>query len=375
MSELQKYLKENKNWTELTQPPFSLLAKESEDYVLFKYSQINSDFSLKIVREARGIIFEKKTWRIVRRAFDKFFNIQEPFASKIDFKTAKIQQKIDGSLISIWYDKNVWNVSTNGNIFAEEAKTGYMNLSFKDIFLMALKRYQHLYKDFLLSTNKYLNENFCYTFELVSPFTRIVIPYNEVDIYLTCVYDLKNQKEIDPEEIISDIWPKTPKCYNFNSIEEVISKASELPFTEEGYVIVDKHFNRVKVKSPAYIRAHYTKNNGVINEKIALEMIRIGEDKEFLSIYPEYSRLFDTVRKKYNDVVKELEEEFELFQKIDFKDNRKEFAKWALTKTFSDFLFGLLDNKYKTPHQYLERLSEEKILNTKFKPKFNIIKP
>ena len=42
--------------------------------VLFKYDQIASDFSQQIVRECRGIVLDESNgWRVVSRAFDKFF--------------------------------------------------------------------------------------------------------------------------------------------------------------------------------------------------------------------------------------------------------------------------------------------------------------
>ena len=55
--ELIDIIKNNKNWEEiLTSKPYSLKIKRDNGYILFKYDQISSDFSLRAVREARGII-------------------------------------------------------------------------------------------------------------------------------------------------------------------------------------------------------------------------------------------------------------------------------------------------------------------------------
>ena len=48
--------------------------KAYPNLVLLKYSQIASDMSLPIVQECRGIILdESDDWRVVSRAYDKFF--------------------------------------------------------------------------------------------------------------------------------------------------------------------------------------------------------------------------------------------------------------------------------------------------------------
>ena len=42
--------------------------------------------------------------------------------------------------------------------------------------------------------------------------------------------------------------------YGFSSIEEVVTACNKLnPVQDEGYVLVDKDFNRVKVKNPQYV--------------------------------------------------------------------------------------------------------------------------
>jgi hypothetical protein len=49
------------------------------------------------MQDCRGIILEKGTWNVMSLAFRKFFNAEEGNAHKIDWKTAKILEKLDGS--------------------------------------------------------------------------------------------------------------------------------------------------------------------------------------------------------------------------------------------------------------------------------------
>ena len=79
------FIKTHSNWEELlTSSPYNLTIKRDGKLILFKYNQINSDFNEKICCEARGLILEEGTWKVVRMAFKKFFNLGESFAAKID---------------------------------------------------------------------------------------------------------------------------------------------------------------------------------------------------------------------------------------------------------------------------------------------------
>ena len=65
------------NWRELlSSPPYCLKISEDDGYVLFKYNQIESDFSEEICCEARGLIIDSTDkFKVVRMAFKKFFNL------------------------------------------------------------------------------------------------------------------------------------------------------------------------------------------------------------------------------------------------------------------------------------------------------------
>ena len=106
----------------LTQEPYYIKIKEDGPYVMFSYDQIRSDFSYNIVREARGIIFRKGKWETpVCWAFNKFGNYGESYAPEIDWNTAFVTEKIDGSLMKVWWDGD-WKISTNGTIDAFKAE-------------------------------------------------------------------------------------------------------------------------------------------------------------------------------------------------------------------------------------------------------------
>src|SRR5574344_1742136 len=96
MLNLQKFIFAHENWRELlAAKPYCIKIVEEGNLVLFKYSQIDSDFFNPIVRECRGIILEKDTWRVVAYPFKKFFNFGEAYADKIDWESAVVETKED----------------------------------------------------------------------------------------------------------------------------------------------------------------------------------------------------------------------------------------------------------------------------------------
>ena len=86
--EVLDFMNSHNDWEEvLTQPPYYIKVKRDGLYILLKYNQLSSDFSLPIVRECRGVIFydnENGTYKCVCRAFDKFGNYGESYLNDIN---------------------------------------------------------------------------------------------------------------------------------------------------------------------------------------------------------------------------------------------------------------------------------------------------
>ena len=107
MNTLLNFIQQNNNWEQiLATEPYNLFIKKDRDYVSFNYNQILSDLSLDLVRQARGLIINMKTQKIVCYPFIKFFNIiPHKFFSERSFiryiKYIKLQNKILFRLIYI----------------------------------------------------------------------------------------------------------------------------------------------------------------------------------------------------------------------------------------------------------------------------------
>jgi len=59
-------------------------------------------------------------------------------------------------------------------------------------------------------------------------------------------------------------------------------------------VVVDKYFNRVKVKSPLYVALNHL-SQGVTTHGNIVEIIRKNEQDEFLSYFPEFHEVFKKI--------------------------------------------------------------------------------
>ncbi|MBQ3588927.1 MAG: hypothetical protein II980_00600 [Clostridia bacterium] len=266
-----KYIFENpSNWYETLHKEYGIRIKKEGPLAIFSYN-VECDFSNPIVQEARGIIIDYERLEVVCWPFRKFGNHNESYADKIDWNNAVVLEKVDGSIIKLWYNvlTGAWQFSTNGMIDANNANINTLSsVSYGDLIRQA-----NNYDDIPFDT---LNKDYTYIFELVSPQARVVIKYDE-----TSLYHLGTRNNITGKEMDIDIGIKKPKAYKINSLNDCIFAASELnknteaddEISNEGFVVVDKNWNRVKVKSPDYIMMHRLKHNDGISKKDCVETI------------------------------------------------------------------------------------------------------
>ena len=135
------------------------------------------------------------------------------------------------------------------------------------------------------------DQHFVFIFELFSNQNRIIVQGETDDLLLHGVRDMKTLKEVDPLIFCEKYGFIPPKSFSFNSLNEVIDAASKLdPLKQEGYVVVDPHFNRVKVKSQTYVSMHllHHKNSDSTNAQRLLCVIQDNEGSEFLSYFPQW---------------------------------------------------------------------------------------
>ena len=326
----------------LTQEPYYIKIKEDGPYVMFSYDQIRSDFSYNIVREARGIIFRKGKWETpVCWAFNKFGNYGESYAPEIDWNTAFVTEKIDGSLMKVWWDGD-WKISTNGTIDAFKAELNDVRMpNFGKYFLEALSNY---YSGFRAFTDG-LDEQLTYMFELVGPYNRVVVPHDKPDLYFLGARNKFTGEEHPCSSIIAGALGlgkfMRPAVYSLTSLDDCIKAAELKSWDDEGFVVCDAQFNRVKIKSPAYVLAHFARNNNVITRKHLINVILTNEVEEFKCYAADYKEELEKVQKQMSGFMRIGNELAETCRVMAAKLERKDYSRLveALPKIYRGMLY------------------------------------
>ena len=375
-TELGWFCGEHENWEELlTAEPYYLKIKEDGPYVIFNYDQLRSDFNNSMVREARGIIFRKGQWdNPVCWAFNKFGNYGESYAPEISWSTALVSEKVDGSLMKVWWDGS-WKISTNGTIDAWKAELGDVRMpNFGEYFTQTVERYYPNCSVFLCD----LDEDKTYMFELVGPYNRVVVPYDEPRLYFLGARNKFTGEEFDCSSLSAGALGMgrfdLPKKYPINSLEHCIKLTESFPWDAEGFVVSDVHGNRVKVKSPAYVMAHFARNNNVINRKHLIKVVLTNEVEEFLCYAEDYREELEKVQglmKAYCRVGDQIAKSCQRLYDIP----KKTYAAWVQTlpkiyqdlafrnyndiKSTKDYTAGWNENKWDTYLEAFEQLMND----------------
>lgn len=257
------------DWETVLTEQYGLRIKHDGDLAIFNY-QIACDFHDPIVQEARGIILNTATRTVVCWPFRKFGNYSESYADTIDWSTARVLEKVDGSIVKLWYDQaaDKWQFSTNGTIRAELANVdGHFGLTFGDVLRKAEN-----YGDIPFDT---LDRSYTYIFELVSPETQVVVHYGK-----TALYHLGTRNNQTGAECEMDIGIEKPASYALGSLSDCVQAAIKLnegttdtAIAKEGFVVVDGNYHRVKIKSPDYIMMHHLHQNAIPSRAECLEIL------------------------------------------------------------------------------------------------------
>lgn len=343
--ELREFILSYDNWEELlTAEPYCLKVSRDDGYIMFKYNQVFSDFNIPLVREARGIIFRESDWECVCHPFNKFGNYGESYCPEINWKTASVQEKVDGSLIKFWYD-NGWHISTNGTIDAFKANLNNVKYqNFGQLVIVAINNVFINEHDFF----DMLDPKCTYMFELVSPYNRVVIPYEETKLYFLGMRERNTGMEWNPEELDESFYFQIPKRYSLHSLEDVQKAANALSWDEEGYVVCDEYFNRVKIKSPSYVMAHYVRNNNTINTERLVQIILDGEQEEFLIYASDYANELHEVESIMHSIASKSVESMKVLFGAQYEfASRGDYAREVVKHPvyMKDFLFHCFDER------------------------------
>lgn len=305
--------------------------------VQFKYNQIESPMGERIVQESRGIILDESNgWRVVARPFDKFFNYGEGHAPKIDWATARVQEKVDGSLMILYNYMGEWLVATSGTADASGMVNGFP-ITFADLFWKTFNEMGLRLPDPDYQWAAFL-------FELTTPYNRVVVQHAAPKLTLI---GMRWDSGIEWE--LKHFGYPYVQEFPLQSLADIEATFHAMdPVKQEGYVIVDGSFNRVKVKHPGYVAIHHMKDGFGIKRMVAL--VQSNEGSEFMAHFPEWAGAYAEVKDKYTALVNELEAAYDAIAGI---ENQKEFALIATKSRCPAALFARRRYGNRTMREFL----------------------
>ena len=314
---------------------YGIKIKEYPDHHLavLNYNQIDSPKFHPIVRECRGLIIDYVHLIPVSRTFDRFFNLNEdvddPFLWTEPFR---VEEKADGSLMSVYFHYGKWRIASRGNAFAEgTTATGWsFHGTFESIIGTDINTFM-----------KDQNNLLTFTFEMCSVHNKVVKLYEEAKLYLIGVHTI-SEGELNPwmiDFVAEDLGVHRPKVYKIKSVDGIHKSFEDFEATEEGYVLIDERGNRIKIKNPAYVDLHHLKGNGEITPKRITDVVFRGETEEVLGYFPEYRKFFEPWQNAYDLLIKKIDTKKHLIENESL--SQKEFALGVIPFHYSGVLFSL----------------------------------
>lgn len=329
--ETLRFLNEDRGSIEELCKRYALKASRHEllpELVQLKYSQIASPFQEIIPRECRGLILEEQTkaagtqrptYRVVAYPYKRFFNQDEKkLRDEVDWTTARVYEKLDGSLCTLYWYSGAWRVASSGlpdargtikcsiptpganseegeGAVKEGVETKEETTTFADLFWNIWNQ--------VLKYRLPTDTNYCYMFEMLTPRLPIIVPPQREAIVLHGARNLTTLQEVFPEAIAKFGW-ECVRSFPLHTLEETLAASKSFqPGESEGFVVCDAQFRRVKIKSPLYVAlAHLSlADKNKMNKRHMLKIVRENEGDEFLAYFPQWKRLHSEVRSAYEE--------------------------------------------------------------------------
>lgn len=347
--ELQKYLREK--GLDNLKTEFNIKENRHQEFnnlVCLKYSQLESPLEKLIVQQCRGIILdEDNDWAVVSYPYDKFFNHGESSAAKINWQKSVVYEKLDGSLMTLFFYQGAWQVQSSGTADAC-GQVSPAKYSFKQLFWQVWQQ---------LGYELPREAEYCFMFELMTPYNRIVVRQAASKLVLHGVRHIPTLQEANPLDWQHKYNWQIVQTHPFNDLATIINITEQLdPLEREGYIVCDHNFQRIKIKSAEYVRLSHVRTT--ITTRKILEVIITNEGSEFLAYFPEYLPLYRELKSRYDALINEIITTYQQYENL---ETQKEFALAIKHFSYSGTLFSLRAGKVSSPRESLRNTSIQKI--------------
>lgn len=291
-----------------------------EKLVNLNYNQIDKDGKHNPINmECRGLVLDYgDDFKVVAKSFNRFFNFEESptVTRQFNWKNFSTLEKVDGSLILIYYYNNSWRVNSRGSF-------GQMPCGSWD------KNWEEAVWSIIDETAFELNadKNCTYICEICTPYNEVVTKYDENTMFLLSIMNNETLSEVPVDKVIlGSVGFKYPREYTFSGVEELQSKLAEQHPLFEGYVVKDNEGMRLKIKAQSYLNLHHLRGNNGQNfnkPECILGLILENEQDEIIASMPTTASKFEHWENILNSKIAEVSERYNEVREI---KSQKEFA-------------------------------------------------
>lgn len=231
--------------------------------------------------------------KVIAYPMRRFFNYGQGASANIDWNdpNLSILEKMDGTLCIVYYDPftDQWCVATRSVPEADMVMDNGL-YTFRTLFEKALQATIASSNYAGLSFQEWtamLNKEITYCYELTTPLNRIVVSYPDYRITLIAARMTSIFQELLIETIPTFGVPCV-RSYQRMSVNELVEWVSALnPMDNEGVVVRDDQFNRIKVKNPSYVLYSKARDSLGHSQRNCLEIILLGKEDDLIPYLPE----------------------------------------------------------------------------------------
>jgi len=278
---------------------------------------------------------------------------------------------VHNSMIQVYWDwhLNKWFAGTTGTAEAEGMVNNKDNTTFSNLFWDTIA---DKYPTFRIS---WLDKTSCYVFELTTPYNIVVKPHSVSSVTLLTARKIDTLKEATRDELIECgkvLHLPVVQTFDLNAknIGHLIKTFDNMPWSSEGYVVVDANHNRVKVKNPAYVNVHGLKGKSA--EYNIMGIIVSNEIEEFAAVFPDRKSELFRLKQNYDNLGVKLNVLWLELEKLKPKNltpnEKKRYAMEVFklcgendVKEFTGMFFNLAENKIASVDDFLSNYDKKKL--------------
>lgn len=282
-----------------------------------------------------------------------------------------VEEFIEGTMINMFYDNrlNDWEIATRstigGNVkFYKHAKETF-NEMFYDVF-----NNKNIKKDDL-------KKDHSYSFILQHKGNRIVVPFENNNIYLADSYKIDGTMKIinsyDNDLVNKYTFLKIPsKKYsgNYNEIIENYACSGKTDYKIVGVVFKNNDGTRMKIRNPEYEAVRKLRGNQCKDQYNYLSLRRDGNISLYLKHYPEDKKRFAIFRNlvhKATDDLYKMYQKCYIFKESELKTFPSEFKTHMYKLHYELYLLKLKPDKknlqFNDVKEYINRVHPSLLMN------------